>query len=112
MTRSKTLIMILACLIAGILVWWLKPHYSKQDEAYYVAVFCTLPHDDSSHFTQAMKGIIEGGNSDYALKKIAFIPALGKHTTEAWNALTPAMQQEIRQDNSRCKQVMSAQLEK
>jgi hypothetical protein len=27
--------------------WWLIPHFSSEDKAYYVAVFCGIDHHDT-----------------------------------------------------------------
>nr|VXZ92201.1 Uncharacterised protein [Klebsiella pneumoniae] len=53
------------------------PHYTEEDEAYYRAVFCIIDHDDSRQFLHDMQNIVEG-NSDYALHKTHYLPALGQ----------------------------------
>ncbi len=53
------------------------PHYTEEDEAYYRAVFCVIDHDDSRQFLDDMQNIVEG-NSDYALHKAHYLPALGQ----------------------------------
>ncbi|MCU5772276.1 hypothetical protein N5923_20350 [Erwiniaceae bacterium BAC15a-03b] len=111
MTYPKRLLILPALAVAALLAWWLKPGYDTEDEAYYVAVFCTIRHDDSSRFIADMQNVIEGGNSDYALHKIAFIPALGKAVTASWQQLTPAAQHIATNDEPSCQRLMSAQLQ-
>ncbi|STS85206.1 Uncharacterised protein [Klebsiella pneumoniae] len=76
MLKKLSLIIPLLALIA-LLVWWFTPHYTEEDEAYYRAVFCIIDHDDSRQFLDDMQNIVEGGNSDYALYKTHYLPALG-----------------------------------
>lgn len=77
MLKKLAFIIPLIALIA-LLIWWFTPRYSAEDEAYYRSVFCVIDHQDSQTFLRDMENIIEGGNSDYALHKAHYVPALGQ----------------------------------
>lgn len=106
MFRIKFLLPLL--LIVSALTWWLMPHYSDEDKAYYIATFCTLTHDGRDNSPQAMQQIVEGGNSDYALQKIHFKSRLADHVHTVWQELSPQQQQQTRQDALACRQMLSA----
>ncbi|MBP2171272.1 hypothetical protein J2125_004464 [Erwinia toletana] len=109
MTFPKLRLLFPVLAVAALAGWWLTPHYSQQDESYYVAVFCSISHDNRSRFLDDMQKVIEGGNSDYALKKVVFIPALGKKVVARWMQLTPAAQQRAGDNDATCQQLLSAQ---
>ena len=71
--RLKYLLPLL--LLAAALWYWLTPHYSKEDEAYYVSVFCAIHHDDSRRFVADMRTVIEGGLTDDAVHDAVRIAA-------------------------------------
>lgn len=106
--RLKYLLPLL--LLAAALWYWLTPHFSKEDEAYYVSVFCAIHHDDSRRFVADMRTVIEGGNSDYALQKIHFQPRLGQQVVDAWQRLSAAQQAQVRADAGQCRSLLSAAL--
>ncbi|NIF22221.1 hypothetical protein [Candidatus Pantoea multigeneris] len=112
MTKRKMTLTAALLAAAALVAWWLVPHYSKEDEAYYVSVFCAIHHDDSSLFLKDMNTVIEGGNSDYALQKIHFIPSLGKKVVNSWSKLTPEQQLKAKNDNPACQQLMHQQLDR
>ncbi|ERK11703.1 MAG: hypothetical protein QM578_06945 [Pantoea sp.] len=97
-------------IIISALVWWFTPHYSDEDKAYYIAMFCTLTHDGRSNSVQDMQQIIEGSNSDYALQKIHFQRGLGEHLQMVWQGLSPELQQQAHQDRTQCRRLMSEKL--
>lgn len=105
MTNMKILLPLV--LVACALVWWLMPHYSDEDKAYYIATFCTLTHDGRDNRPQAMQQIIEGGNSDYALQKIHFKSGLAERVHTVWQALSPQQQQQARQETISCRKIIS-----
>lgn len=100
MLKKLSLIIPLLALIA-LLIWWFTPHYTEEDEAYYRAVFCIIDHDDSRQFLHDMQNIVEGGNSDYALHKTHYLPALGQRMLDTWRQLSPQEQQALRRDIAR-----------
>ena len=100
--------LILLCVAAG--WYWLTPHYSKEDEAYYISVFCAIHHDDSRRFVADMRTVIEGGNSDYALQKIHFQPRLGQHVADAWQTLSAGQKAQASADAAQCRALLSATL--
>lgn len=104
MLKVKILLPLLLILAAA--GWWLIPHDSEEDKAYYVAVFCAIDHRDEQQFAQQMQNVIEGGNSDYALQKISYKPSLGRRVIGHWHDLTPAEQQQAAQDNLLCQQLL------
>ena len=53
-----------------------------------------------------MQNVIEGGNSDYALQKMAYKPGLGRSVIARWQQLTPDEQQRAAQDNLLCQQLL------
>ncbi|MFK3706505.1 hypothetical protein EDF73_105281 [Raoultella sp. BIGb0138] len=93
--------------LIALLAWWLTPHYSAEDEAYYRSVFCVIDRHDSGTFLRDMENIVEGGNSDYALHKTHFIPALAERMRQTWLQLSQEEQDSIREDQQRCRQLMS-----
>ncbi|MGK3142165.1 hypothetical protein [Pantoea sp. C2G6] len=105
MTKVKFLLPLLLIIAAA--AWWFIPHYSDEDKAYYVAVFCAIDHQDEQQFIQQMQNVIEGGNSDYALQKIRFKPGLGRKVVGDWQQLTPDEQQRAAQDNLACQQLLT-----
>ena len=108
MLKLKFLLPALIALCA--LVWWLMPHYSDEDKGYYIAMFCTLTHDGRDNSPQAMQGIIEGSNSDYALQKIHFQRGLAERLQTVWQDLSPQQQQQARQESLSCRRLMSEKL--
>ena len=105
MLKKLSLIIPLLALIA-LLVWWFTPHYTAEEEAYYRAVFCMIDHEDSRQFLDDMQNIVEGGNSDYALHKTHYLPALGQRMLDTWHQLSPQEQQVLRQDKQRCGEIL------
>lgn len=102
---------VLPALLGGaLLAWWLIPHYSAEDKAWYAAVFCTISHDDSQQFVEDMQRVIEDGNADYALHKIKYIPDLGNKVAGVWQTLTPEEQQAANLDAETCRRRMQAGL--
>lgn len=94
-------------LILALAGWWLIPHDSDEDKAYYVAVFCAIDHHSAQPLDQQMQNVIEGGNSDYALQKTAYKPGLGRSVIARWQQLTPDEQQRAAQDNDICQQLLT-----
>ena len=105
---KKLLFIIPLLALTALLVWWFTPHYTEEDEAYYRAVFCIIDHDDSRQFLHDMQNIVEGGNSDYALHKTHYLPALGQRMLDTWHQLSPQEQQALRQDQQRCGEILRA----
>jgi hypothetical protein len=54
-----------------------------------------------------MENIIEGGNSDYALRKNHYISALGKRMIDTWTSLSAQQQAEIKESQQKCRDMMS-----
>lgn len=102
--KLRWLVPLLAVLaLAG---WWLIPHFSSEDKAYYVAIFCGIDHHDNSRLLPQMQQIIEGSNSDYALQKITFKPALAGQVIDHWQQLSAAEQRQAATDNLACQQLL------
>ena len=93
--------------LIGAVAYWLTPHYSEEEESYYRAVFCTIDHDDPQNFSRDMENIIEGGNSDYALRKNHYFSALGKRMIDTWTSLSTQQQAEIKENQQKCRDMMS-----
>lgn len=93
--------------LIALLAWWFTPRYAEEDVAYYRSVFCVIDHRDSHAFLRDMENIIEGGNSDYALHKTHYVPALGQRMLDTWQQLSPDEQASIGLDQQRCRQLMS-----
>ena len=107
MLKKLPFVIPLLALIA-LLVWWFTPRYSEEEMAWYRSVFCVIDHRDSQAFLRDMENIVEGGNADYALHKNHYIPALGERMRQTWLQLSQEEQDSIREDQSRCRQLMSA----
>ncbi|WP_312239878.1 hypothetical protein [Pantoea sp.] len=110
MTLPKLRLAIPALVCITFLIYWFMPHYSAEDKAYYVSVFCAIDHQDPQHFQNDMQRVIEGGNSDYALQKIHYIPALGKQVTERWQQLSAQERLKAGEDNHACQQMLKREL--
>lgn len=95
--------------LVGAVAYWLTPHYSEEEESYYRAVFCTIDHDDAQNFARDMENIIEGGNADYALRKNHYISALGDRMIDTWTSLSAQQQADIKEDQQKCREIMSEQ---
>lgn len=106
MLKKLRFIIPLLALISAV-AYWLTPHYSEEEESYYRAVFCTIDHDDPQKFARDMENIIEGGNSDYALHKNHYISALGERMIDTWTSLNAQQQAGIKEDQKRCREIMS-----
>ncbi len=88
MKRVKPRTVILLIAVVALLAWWRVPHYSDEDKAYYASVLCTVKSSSPAAGLTEMEQMIEGGNSDYALKKREFSPSLGKAVLGAWEQLS------------------------
>ncbi|MEZ3501613.1 hypothetical protein HP564_18950 [Pantoea sp. KPR_PJ] len=110
MTSRLKIFLPLFLILAAAGWYWLMPHYSNEDKAYYVSVFCTLPHHDNSRSITDMRRVIEGGNSDYALQKIHFQPRLGEQVVSAWQALSAEQKAQAGADAGQCRTLLSAAL--
>jgi len=109
--RSRLYILLPLLILCVAAAWyWLTPHYSKEDEAWYISVFCAIHHDDSRRFVTDMRTVIEGGNSDYALQKIHFQPRLGQHVADAWQTLNAGQKAQASADAAQCRALLSAAL--
>ncbi|WP_130835711.1 hypothetical protein [[Erwinia] mediterraneensis] len=95
---------------AGLLAWWLMPHYTHEEEAYYVSVFCAIRHDDSQRFQSDMQAVIEGSNSDYALQKIHYLPDLGEKVFSIWEQLAPEEKAAVFRTPDGCRQLMGERI--
>ncbi|WP_312411028.1 hypothetical protein [Pseudescherichia sp.] len=98
--KPRTVILLVA--VAALLAWWLVPHYSDEDKAYYASVLCTVKSSSSEAGLTEMEQMIEGGNSDYALKKTHFSSSLGKDMLHAWEQLSAAEKQKAMKSPEGC----------
>jgi len=102
MKRVKPRTIILLVAVVALLAWWLVPHYSDEDKAYYASVLCTVKSSSSAAGLTEMEQMIEGGNSDYALKKTHFSTSLGKEMLHAWEQLSDAEKQQAMEAPKGC----------
>jgi len=109
MTALKRKFIIPAAIAIGGLGWWLIPHYNAEDEAYYISVLCAVSQQNEHQLHKDMQNVIEGSNSDYALQKILFIPALANRVINDWKTLTPEQKQQASHNSSQCTQLIRAQ---
>lgn len=96
-----------ALVLSGVIAFGLTPHYTEEDESYYRAVFCSIDHSEPKFFLRDMENLVEGGNSDYALHKNHYIPALGEKMLSTWQKLNMQEQSVINEDQQRCGEIMS-----
>lgn len=94
MKKVKPLTVVLLVAVVALLAWWLVPHYSDEDKAYYASVLCTVKSSSPEAGLTEMEQMIKGGNSDYALKKTHFSSALGKEMLHAWEQLSDTEKQQ------------------
>lgn len=98
--KPRTAILLAAAIV--LLSWWLIPHYSDEDKAYYASVLCTVKSSSPTAGLTEMEQMVEGGNSDYALKKTRFSPSLGKAVLHAWEQLNDAEKQKAMEAPESC----------
>ncbi|POT98470.1 MULTISPECIES: hypothetical protein [Enterobacteriaceae] len=98
--KSRTVILLIA--LVALLAWWLVPHYSDEDKAWYASVLCTVKSSSPAAGLTEMEQMIEGGNSDYALKKTHFSPSLGKKMLHAWEQLSDTEKQQAMETPKGC----------
>lgn len=93
--------------MAGAVVFWLQPHYSTEEESYYRSVFCTIDHNDQEMFLRDMEKLVEGGNSEYALRQYHYIPELGEKMFNTWKKLSIQEKNALREDPQKCLAILS-----
>lgn len=98
--KPRTIILLIA--LVALLTWWLVPHYSDEEKAYYVSVLCTVKSSSPTAGLTEMEQMVEGGNSDYALKKTYFSSSLGKEMLHAWEQLSEAEKQKAMESPKGC----------
>ena len=106
--KPRFIVPLIVCV--ALLTWWLMPHHSAEDEAYYVSIFCHVDQQDSDRLLPAMQALIEGGNTDYALKKTRFDMALGEKVIAAWDRLSPSEKAPALTDEVQCRRLVGEQL--
>ena len=104
MTRRHFRIFVPLIVIVALLAWWWTPHYSDEDKAYYAAVFCTVNNGTADGELARMEQVIEGGNSDYALRKTHFSSSLANKVIASWTRLGAEEKQRLEQQPTRCAQ--------
>jgi len=110
MKRVKPRTVILLIALAALLAWWRVPHYSDEDKAWYASVLCTVKSSSPTAGLTEMEQMIEGGNSDYALKKTHFSPSLGKKMLHAWEQLSDTEKQQAIDAPDRCSELLLARM--
>lgn len=98
--KPRTVILLVA--VVALLAWWLVPRYSDEDKAYYASVLCTVKSSSPTAGLTEIEQMIEGGNSDYALKKTHFSSSLGKDMLHAWEQLSAAEKQHAIDEPKAC----------
>ncbi|EOL9011632.1 hypothetical protein ACM918_004137 [Cronobacter malonaticus] len=76
---------VIAC--AALAYWWLTPHFSDEDKAYYASVFCTIQTEKPDNWAASMENVIEGSNNDYALQRQYYSAALAQKVISTWQGL-------------------------
>lgn len=106
MKKVKPLTVILLVAVIALLAWWLVPHYSDEDKAWYASVLCTVKSSSPTAGLTEMEQMIVGGNSDYALKKTHFSSSLGKEMLHAWAQLSAAEKQHAVDTPKSCSELL------
>ncbi|MBT0727785.1 hypothetical protein [Rosenbergiella australiborealis] len=107
MIKLKVIVPVVAVVCAA--VWWFMPHYSNQEKAYYVSLYCLQPTGSDQQILARMQQTVENNNQDYALKKRHFIPELAHYVIETSHHLTPVEQQRAQQSEA-CSQLLLERL--
>lgn len=110
MKKVKPLTVILLVAVIALLAWWLVPHYSDEDKAYYASVLCTVKSSSPTAGMTEMEQMIEGGNSDYALKKTHFSSSLGNAVLNAWDQLSATEKQSAMDTPKSCSELLLARM--
>lgn len=110
MKRVKPRTIILLVAVVALLAWWLVPHYSDEDKAWYASVLCMVKSSSPTAGLTEMEQMIEGGNSDYALKKTHFSPSLGKEMLHAWEQLSDTEKQQAMDAPESCSDLLLARM--
>lgn len=109
--KPRTVILLIALIaLIALLAWWLVPHYSDEEKAYYASVLCTVKSSSPEAGLTEMEQMVEGGNSDYALKKTQFSASLGKEMLHAWEQLSDAEQQRAMEAPEGCARPLLAKM--
>ncbi len=106
--KPRTVILLVA--VVALLAWWLVPRYSDEDKAYYASVLCTAKSSSPTAGLTEMEQMIEGGNSDYALKKTHFSSSLGETVLHAWDQLSAAEKQSAMDTPKSCSDLLLARM--
>ncbi len=107
MRKLKIIIPVL--MLACIAIWWFTPHFSDEDKAYYIAVYCLKPGQNDAQALQRIERMIEGNNQDYALKKRHYQAKLAEHTLEAWHSLDTEQAKQAHQTTD-CRRLLAQKM--
>lgn len=105
----KLKIIIPALIVICAAVWWLMPHFSNEDKAYYVALYCQNTQGTDQQVLERMQQLVEGNNQDYALQKRHYSPQLAEHVQQAWHSLNGQQQQQAQQTDA-CRRILAEKL--
>lgn len=108
-SRLKIVLPLMLIVLAA--VWyWMTPHASKEDRAWYASVFCAIDTTQKPRTVEVMRDVIEGGNSDYALHKVHFQPALGQQVVKTWQQLSAEQRASASASPAQCRETLTAAL--
>ncbi|WP_105607564.1 hypothetical protein [Cronobacter sakazakii] len=96
---------VVAC--AALAYWWLTPHFSHEDKAYYASVFCTIQTDKPDNWAASMENVIEGSNNDYALQRQHYSAALGREIISTWQGLDSTQRAALASNPQTCGQQLA-----
>lgn len=109
---KKRIVVLLLIIVAGVLYWRSTTRVTPEDRAYYAAIFCHVATRQSDSYIGAMRTLVEGGNSDYALHRTRFNQIAAERAVAAWQRIPEADKAPLLRDPQHCQQEISARFEK
>lgn len=107
--RRRRLLWLLVIIIA-ILCWFWPKKVSSESYSYYSSLLCLIAgnpqNTPTDNFSTVLQKTIAQSDSDYALRKGKYDSAAADAVIKHWKTLSTEQQQQARQDNSVCRQLM------
>ncbi|NDJ58527.1 hypothetical protein GWD52_16350 [Enterobacteriaceae bacterium 4M9] len=101
-------VILLCGLLCGLLWFFYTPQVTPEEQARYVALFCQ--NASRSVNDDALRDVIEGGNTDYALVRQRFNRQAANRVIAAYNRLDRTEKQAVRTRPALCRERLSEQL--
>ncbi|KOC90152.1 hypothetical protein [Winslowiella iniecta] len=98
-------------ILAAIMGYMSLSRVESQEQAYYVAVYCqVVKTPDTPSYRDAMRAMIDAGNSDYALDRKKFNLRAADNVLNTVSKLTDAQRSMLKDNATACRQLISAKM--